>query len=68
MEARCRAGCAYQQYVGGGTSSGDVPADIYHGEHVQEMEGGEADAEVAWLARWTGGGPQGTAHHAVLWP
>ena len=31
---------------------GDVPADIYLGEHVQEMEGGEVDTEVAWLARW----------------
>jgi hypothetical protein len=54
MEARCRAGHAYQQHAGGG----DVPADIHPGEHVQEMEGGEAGAEVAWLPGWraTGNG------------
>ena len=52
MEARCRAGHAYQQHAGGSTSSGDVPPDIHPSEHVQEMEGGEADTEVAWLAEW----------------
>jgi hypothetical protein len=52
MEARCRAGQTYQQHAGGGTSSDDVPADIHHGECMQEIEGGEADKEVAWLARW----------------
>jgi hypothetical protein len=29
-----------------------VPIDIHPDERVQEMEGGEADAVVAWLARW----------------
>jgi hypothetical protein len=34
------------------TSSSDVSVDIHPGELVQEMEGGEADAKVPWLARW----------------
>jgi hypothetical protein len=29
-----------------------VPTDIHPGEHVQEMEGGEADVVVACLAGW----------------
>jgi hypothetical protein len=31
-----------------------VPTDVQPSERVQEMEGGEADADadVAWLARW----------------
>jgi hypothetical protein len=29
-----------------------VPGDIHPGECVQETEGGEVDAEVAWLAGW----------------
>jgi hypothetical protein len=29
-----------------------VPTDIQPSEPVQEMEGGEADVDVAWLARW----------------
>ena len=37
----------------GGTSAGNVLADIYPGERLQEMEEGEADDEVAWLASWT---------------
>ena len=36
----------------GGTSDGDVSADIHPSERVQEMEGGEVDTELAWLARW----------------
>jgi hypothetical protein len=44
MEARCRAGRS--------TSGGVVPAGIHPGEHAHEMEGGEADAEVVWLAGW----------------
>jgi hypothetical protein len=52
MEARCRAGRAYQQHVEGSTSGGVVLVGIHSGEHVQEMEGGEADAEVAWLVGW----------------
>ena len=36
----------------GGTSAGNVLADIHPSEHLQEMEEGEADDEVAWLARW----------------
>jgi hypothetical protein len=35
-----------------GTSGGDVSIHIHPGELVQEMEGGKADAEVPWLARW----------------
>ena len=35
----------------GDISGSDVSADIHPDEHVQEMEGGEADMEVAWLAR-----------------
>ena len=61
MEAQYRANRAYQQHAKGNTSGGDVPADIHPGERVQEMEGGEADAEVVWLARWRatrGGLPQ----------
>jgi hypothetical protein len=35
-----------------------VPGDIHPGKCVQEMEGGEADVDVAWLAGWraTGNG------------
>jgi hypothetical protein len=29
-----------------------VPTDICPDEHVHEMERGEEDAEVAWLAAW----------------
>ena len=29
-----------------------MPANIHPDERVQEMEGGKADAEVAWLASW----------------
>jgi hypothetical protein len=29
-----------------------VPIDIQPSERVQEMEGGEADADVEWLAGW----------------
>ena len=29
-----------------------MPSDIHPGEHMKEMEGGEANVEVAWLARW----------------
>jgi hypothetical protein len=50
------------------TRGGDVPTHIYLGEHVQEMEGGEADVEVACLTGWSGR-PPGTTHHgSVLWP
>jgi hypothetical protein len=52
MEAQYRAGRAYQQHARGGTSGGNVPVDIHPRERVQEMEGGEVEAEVAWLARW----------------
>jgi hypothetical protein len=52
MKAQCRASHAYQQHARGGTSGGTVPVDIHPDERVQEMEGGEVKAEVAWLAGW----------------
>ena len=52
MEARYRAGCAYQQHAGGGTSGDHVSVDIHPCERMQEMDGGEADAEVACLNGW----------------